>query len=155
MTALLAAYGIAFALAGTVPVATPVADTTPKGAAFRRRGQLLIVTAIVVLFLGGGALLFTALRGPEVGAEGDLGAQIDGLQLPTSLIELDEYYLADCPTGPCPSLVRWFNASAPVEVIRAEIISHMNAAGVEVNENSASNGLWRASAERGLVMPSR
>jgi len=131
----------------TTRVATPVADTTAKGAPFRRRRRLLIVTAIVVLILGGGALLFTALRGPEVGAQEDLGAQIDGLQLPTSLIELDEYYLADCPTGPCPGLVRWFSASAPVEVIRAEIISHMNATGVEVNENSASNGLFSASDE--------
>ena len=125
----------------TTPVTGPVAGTTTKGTGVRRRGWLLIVTAIIVLVLGGVALLFTALRAPEVGAEEDLGAQIDGLQLPTSLIELDEYYVADCP-GTCPSLVRWFDATAPVEVIRAEIISHMNAAGVELNENSASNQLF-------------
>jgi hypothetical protein len=126
----------------TTPVARPVPDTTAKGTGVGRRGRLLTVTAIIVLILGGVTLLFTALRSPEVGSEEDLGEQIDGLQLPASLIELDEYYVADCPTGPCPSLVRWFDATAPVEVIRAEIISHMNASGVEVNENSASDELF-------------
>jgi hypothetical protein len=119
-----------------------VAETIAQGAAVRRRGLLLIVAAIVVLILAGVALLFTALRAPEVGSEEDLGAQIDGLQLPASLVELDEHYVADCPTGPCPSLVRWFDATAPVDVIRAEIISHMNAAGVEINESSASYGVF-------------
>ena len=131
----------------TTPVARPVADTVAKEAAAHRRGRLLIVTAIVALTLSGVALLFTAWRAPEVRAHGNLGAQIDGLQLPMSLIELDEYYVADGPTGPCPSLVRWYDATAPVEVIRAEIISHMNAAGVEVNENSASSGLFSARDE--------
>jgi hypothetical protein len=100
------------------------------------------LTALLVVLVTVG-LFYTMARPPELGSQEDLGGQIDALDLPPSLIQLDESYVVDCPSiGPCPSLVRWYDTTAPAEIVRAEIISHMNAADVEVNENSVNRGIF-------------
>ena len=88
-------------------------------------------------------MLLSGLKAPEVGSEEDLASQVDGLQLPGSLVALDEHYEAQCPTGTsCPSLVRWFDSTAPDDVVRTEIVSSMNTAGIDVNENSEGYGIF-------------
>ena len=92
-------------------------------------------------------MLFASLRAPEFGSPEDLASRIDSLRLPSSLIELDEHYVADCPTGSCPSLVRWFDATASGDALRADIISRMKAAGIDVSENTANHWIFSGSDE--------
>ncbi len=62
------------------------------------------------------------------------------------MVELDQTYMKDCPT--CPLLVRWYDASAPVETIRPELLIRIESAGLSVNQASASPGLFTARSEK-------
>lgn len=59
------------------------------------------------------------------------------------MVVLDDTYVAECP-GTCPSYVRWYGASAPGDLLRTDLQSRMEAAGVEVNEASASPTIFSA-----------
>ena len=94
------------------------------------RGGWFLVLAVV--------LLAPACGGPDVGSRDDLDQQIDALNLPGTLVEVDEHYTDECPEGlPCPTLVRWFDLSAPAQTVRPEILSSLEAAGVEYHETGS------------------
>jgi hypothetical protein len=79
----------------------------------------------------------------------DLTKQMDGLDVPSSMVELDQLYMKDCPST-CPMLVRWYDVSAQVEAIRSDLLSRIESAGVSVNESSASPDILSARSETHL-----
>jgi hypothetical protein len=92
-------------------------------------------------------MLVAACSTAPLGAMEDLNSQIDDLNVPPSMVELDQTYVKDCPST-CPLLVRWYDVSAPVETIRPELLSRFESAGISVNQASASPGLFSARSER-------
>jgi hypothetical protein len=125
--------------------APPIATPTPVQTRSRMRSVTAFLVAFVVVATA--AFVLTASRTPEMGSEEDLGAQIDALELPASMRQLDETYTKECPS-PCPALVRWYDVAAPVETVRADIIARMTAADIKVNENSASQLLFAAANDQ-------
>ena len=89
-------------------------------------------------------LLATGCGGAEAGSEEDLAGQIDALDVPQTLVELGESYMAECP-GNCPGYVRWYDATASADLVRTELQRRMEAAGVGVNEASAGLSIIAAS----------
>jgi hypothetical protein len=79
----------------------------------------------------------------------DLNKQMDSLDVPASMVELDQSYMKDCPST-CPLLVRWYDVSAQVEEIRSDLLSRIETAGVSVNESSASLAIFSARSEKHL-----
>jgi hypothetical protein len=100
---------------------------------------LVLLSSAVVLLAG-------ACSHPPLGSMDDLSRQIDDLMLPASMVELDQAYVADCPAT-CPSLVRWYDVSAPAESIRPQLQSGIESAGISVNQVTASPGLFAARSE--------
>jgi hypothetical protein len=92
-------------------------------------------------------MLVAACSTAPLGAMEDLNSQIDDLDVPPSMVELDQTYEKDCPST-CSLLVRWYDVSAPVETIRPELLSRFESAGISVNQASASPGLFSARSER-------
>ena len=85
-----------------------------------------------------------------MGSEKDLSAQLDELELPASLVELDQHYSGDCPTT-CPLLVRWYDSVVPIEEARGELLASLDAAGATVREPSVSVDLYTARTDEQIL----
>jgi hypothetical protein len=92
-------------------------------------------------------LLAAACSHPPLGSMEDLSRQIDDLEVPASMVELEQTYEGDCPSS-CPMLVRWYEISAPMETVRPDLVSSIESAGVSVNQPTASPGLFAAKGEK-------
>jgi hypothetical protein len=76
----------------------------------------------------------------------DLDSQIDDLDVPASMVELDQAYTRDCPST-CPTLVRWYDVGPPMETIRPDLLSRIESADVSVNQASASPDIFAAKSD--------
>jgi len=94
-------------------------------------------------------LFATACSEAPLGSMEDLNKQMDDLDVPASMVELDQTYMKDCPST-CPMLVRWYDVSGQVETIRADLLSRIESAGASVNESSASRDILSARSEEHL-----
>jgi hypothetical protein len=74
----------------------------------------------------------------EPGSKEELAGHVDALNVPPSMTEVGDTYVAECPAPVgCPSYVRWYETSTPSDVLRTELTTRMEASGVEVNETTA------------------
>lgn len=96
------------------------------------------------------ASVLAACGGPEPGSQEELRARLDSIGLPASMVELDHHYNASCPTG-CPSIVVWYEVIGPPEQVRAELISAVTAAGWDLNDSTASVGVYNARSENHML----
>ena len=91
-------------------------------------------------------LLLAACGGPALGSMEDLNGQLEALQVPDSMVQIEQLYEPECPVT-CPSLVRWYDVSGPVESVEGELISRMRAAGLSVREPTTTVRLFTGRSE--------
>lgn len=98
----------------------------------RRGGYVFFVIGLVVLATV--AMLVFLMR-PEAdpASREALEEQIRSLELPMTMVPLDEHYTADCPDDPvpCPTLVRWYGLTEPVETVKPRVMAQLHTAGLE------------------------
>lgn len=95
----------------------------------------VVVGLVLLLFVGG-------CSGSEPGSEEDLAGQVDALDLPPSVVQIGDRYVAECPS-PCPVYIRWYDATAPID-LSMELQRRIEATGATINDASAGPTMFYA-----------
>lgn len=89
------------------------------------------------------ACLLVACGEAERGTQEDLRAQLEGIDLPTRMVELDRAYMEAQPTMGSTYTV-WYQVNGPLEEARAQLVDSLGLAGWDINESSASFSMFAA-----------
>lgn len=89
------------------------------------------------------ASLTAACGDAEPGSQEELRAQLDAIDLPAGMEELDDSYVSSSP-APRPALVVWYQVTRPLEEIRVELLGAIEEAGWDVREGAENFDLWSA-----------
>jgi hypothetical protein len=115
-------------------------DSTPEMDIVRVPTTLTALLVLNVALLGGCG------GSPERGSQVDLTRHIDALEVPDSMVKIQDHFTAKCE-GACPSLVRWYDVPGPTDAARSTLISQFSSAGMEPQWSELQPDLMRSTKD--------
>ncbi len=107
--------------------------------ALRRRSIRRLAVGVAIL------LPMASCNNPAPGSKEDLVRQVDALDVPASMTQLDDNYLSDCES--CPSYVRWYDVDASPDAIWRGLRATMKSHGLAVRDAPVEPQIYAATGD--------